>query len=55
MNWGPDQYSSPCPLNDRNDVKGKLAGTPPRIVGTPFVVVKEESIDKEAGFLWGDT
>lgn len=55
LHWGPDQHSSACLPNDGNDVEGKLAGTPPRVVRTPLVVVKEESIDKEAGLLRRDT
>lgn len=52
---GPDQNFSACLLNDRDDVKGKLAGTPTRIVCATLVVMKKERVDEEAGLFWRDT
>lgn len=51
----PDQHSATRPLNDRDDVKGELAGAPPRVVRTTLVVVKQESVDEKAGVLRRDT
>ena len=51
----PDQHGSTCLLNDRDDVKGKLTGTPPWVVCTTFVVVKKEGVDKKAGLFRRDT
>lgn len=51
----PDQHSTPCLLNDRDDVKGKLTGAPPWVVRTTLIVVKKESIDEKAGLFRRDT
>lgn len=45
----PDQYSTACLLNNRDDVKRKLTGAPSWVVRTTLVVVKKESVDEEAG------
>lgn len=55
LHWGPNQHSSTSLLNHGDDVKGKLTGTPPRIICTSLVVMKKESIDEEAGFFRRDT
>lgn len=52
---GPDQNVSTCLLNDRDDVKGKLAGTPTWIICATLVVMKKERVDEETGIFWRDT
>lgn len=52
---GPDKNISATLLDDRDHVKGKLAGTTTGIVCTTLVVVKKQRVYKEAGLFWRDT
>lgn len=54
IHGGPDENISAPLLDDRDHVKGKLAGTAARIVRAALVVVKEQRVDEEAGLLWRD-
>lgn len=55
IHGGPDKNISAPLLDDRDHVKGKLAGTATWIVGAALVVVKEQRVYEEAGFFWRDT
>lgn len=54
IHGGPDQNISAPLLDDRDNVKGKLAGTTTWIVRATFVVVKKQRVDKEAGLFGRD-
>lgn len=48
----PDQTLSPVFLNGADDVERDLAGPTFWVVGTSFVVMKEKSINQDAGVPW---